>query len=1567
MSTITRMRRMIGIAVLTGMAAGGSAWAGAVTGVSAIGAGDYQSLLVMADGTVLACGQNDYGQIGDGTSGTNRYTLVQTVGLSGVTNIAGGGSHTVALKSNGSVWTWGQNWYGQLGTGTVHRTVPVQVSGLSSGVSAIDAGSSHSVALKSNGAVWAWGNNGSGRLGDGTTTTRWTPVQVSGLSSGVTAIAAGDSHTVALKADGSVWAWGYNVYGQLGNGTNTASYVPVQVSGLSSGVTAIAAGGNHNVALKDDGTLWAWGFNMYGQLGDGTNINRRTPVQVSVLTNGVTAIAAGNTHTLALKADGSLWAWGDNAWYQLGDGSTTTRRTPVQVSGITGVGAIAAGTWHTLALKSDSTVWVWGFNSAGQLGNGTTTSTNRPTQMQIAENNPPIAYDFRVFCLPNTTVTNPPAYSDVDAGGTWTAVVVSNAAHGTVTGGANLIYTPNPGYQGEDSFKYLVNDGETNSNVATGRVMVRAHGDPAGMLVDIVVNATLYTALSNEVQRLRSDLTNEGYTAIITPLASGTSAQALWTHLNSVNQTNPLVGALLVGNVAKYAPGGKYSDMFYWNMRAWQSSGHVSVHDIWVGRITITDYTYGSEIELVRRALEANHYYRTGQSRLPHSAYVHVGSDWGGDAQAQAEANTATQVWKNAYVDPRSDSTLNGVDGSDLICELSHGLEDHYNAGMNIGKVHLNLVQSRAMFCSSCRAGYPNGVVNHQLFSRRGGNIFSLGGSTDIGGGNYSIFNINPMWDSSGDRARFVSSMAAGEQWGTALLQNFPIADEDWDTGVSVSIFYGDLSMRPLTTPSNAMPVVTSLAVDMSPAALGVPATFSISVVDPDGAGEKSPHVPFRHQVEWFVNGYDYGRNNPTYTTDDSQGSGWTNQAHSYTTPGVYTVRALVMDEWRAVAWKETTVAATEEATVAYDFFEGGVASAGWNTAWINKVNMTIANDSANAYEGAFAMNVKNAGTATRGLNMTGVTGAKIRFHWKAKNFDAGETAKLEVYDGAWHTVFTVNDGQDNNVYQAAEIDLSSFAMVSNFQIRFSTQCNANDEILYIDSLRVLSGGVGNSAPSCALTAPTNGATFTAPATIALTATASDTDGTITNVAFFNGATKLGEDTTSPYAFTWTNVAVGAYTLTAKATDNDGAVTTSAGVDITVTTAGSNQPPVITEGASVPVTMSEDGAPTPFSLTLHATDENGDPLTWSITTAAAHGTATASGTGTSKVIGYTPDANYNGSDSFVVQVSDGRGGTDTITVNVTIQAVNDAPICTWIVPEDGDIFTAPASINLVGEASDIDGTITNVALFNGATKLSESGSSPCSYNWVNIGVGGYTLILRATDNNGATTTSEVNITVIPPTYTVDYDANGATGGSVPESQTKTNGVALTLACNCGNLVRTGYTFAGWNTAANGSGASYAEGASYTAEADVTLYARWNQNPTCALTAPANGASFTAPASITLTANASDTDGTVAKVEFFNGATKLGEDTTSPYQYDWTGVVAGAYTLTAKATDNGGAVTTSAGVNVTVSGAGGGVSATGGTVTNYTLNGTNWTAHIFTNSGTFTVTSGGNVEYLIVGG
>ncbi|MEX0325390.1 MAG: hypothetical protein AB3N33_04810 [Puniceicoccaceae bacterium] len=334
------------------------------------------TLYLKGDGTVWATGYNLYGQLGDGTN-VDKSTPFQIPGLTDVVSVTAGLRHSLFVKGDGTVWAAGWNLGGQLGDGTTtDRSTPVQVIGLTDIVKAT-AAANHSLFLKRDGTVWASGFNLTGQLGDGTTTDRYTPVQVSGLTD-IVDIAVGQGHSMFLTSDGTVWATGRNLLGQYGDGTTTESLVPVEVTGLS-GVVAIAAGGNHTLFLMNDGTVWAAGSNSVGELGDGTEIDRPTPVQVSGLSDVVAISAAPNFgHSLFLKRDGTAWATGYNLSGQIGDSTTDNRTAPFQV--LDEVVEIIAGTNHSTFVRRDGSVWSTGFNGTGQFGNGTTTDALIPIQ-----------------------------------------------------------------------------------------------------------------------------------------------------------------------------------------------------------------------------------------------------------------------------------------------------------------------------------------------------------------------------------------------------------------------------------------------------------------------------------------------------------------------------------------------------------------------------------------------------------------------------------------------------------------------------------------------------------------------------------------------------------------------------------------------------------------------------------------------------------------------------------------------------------------------------------------------------------------------------------------------------------------------------------------------------------------------------------------------------------------------------------------------------------------------------------------------------------------------------------
>ena len=367
-------------------------------------------------GTVWAWGSNTRGFLGDGTT-IDRYTPVQVQGLDNVIAISVGDAHSLALKSNGTVWAWGANFTGRLGDGTTtDRYAPVQVQGLDS-VIAISAGN-HSLALKSDGTVWAWGRNFWGQLGDGTTTDRYTPVQVQGLNE-VAAIATDANYSMALKHDGTVWVWGYNFGGGLGGNLQLPQRTPAQVSGLSN-ISSIVTGYGSFFAISD-GLFWAWGWNDQGALGInlGGNCCIKFPSQIGSWPSPITTMAAGGPYSLGLARNGTVWAAGANFNGEIGNGTSEFGPyfTPLQVQGLSDITAVAAGS-HSMALKSDGTVWAWGGNYFGNLGDVTT--TNRYTPVQVQGLNGVTAIDtgtwFSVALISSQPSNQPPT---ADAGGSY--------------------------------------------------------------------------------------------------------------------------------------------------------------------------------------------------------------------------------------------------------------------------------------------------------------------------------------------------------------------------------------------------------------------------------------------------------------------------------------------------------------------------------------------------------------------------------------------------------------------------------------------------------------------------------------------------------------------------------------------------------------------------------------------------------------------------------------------------------------------------------------------------------------------------------------------------------------------------------------------------------------------------------------------------------------------------------------------------------------------------------------------------------------------------------------------
>jgi alpha-tubulin suppressor-like RCC1 family protein len=337
------------------------------TGSTPIAAGAFHSLSVLDDGTVWSIGNNDFGQLGDGTRTATTYTGVRAAGLAEVGAVAAGDNHSLALDVHGTVWAWGSSSFGQLGDETLAESLtPTPVFGRAQ---AVAAGGRHSLALATDGTVWAWGANESGQLGSGGTTNSAEPVPVVNLAN-VKAVAANGDHSLALTADGSVWAWGANGRGQLGNGSTQNSSTPVRISSLT-GMQSVSAGRTHSLAIAGDGAVWSWGANTTGQLGNNSTADSSVPVRVLNIA-GATSVAGGDGFSLALLSDGSTHGWGLNDRYQLGTNDTISTRTPVPVENqdvagqpttlFLGATAIAAGKFHGFAVTSAGRIYEWGIH-----------------------------------------------------------------------------------------------------------------------------------------------------------------------------------------------------------------------------------------------------------------------------------------------------------------------------------------------------------------------------------------------------------------------------------------------------------------------------------------------------------------------------------------------------------------------------------------------------------------------------------------------------------------------------------------------------------------------------------------------------------------------------------------------------------------------------------------------------------------------------------------------------------------------------------------------------------------------------------------------------------------------------------------------------------------------------------------------------------------------------------------------------------------------------------------------------------------------------------------------------
>ena len=334
--------------------------------------GEMHGATITEDGSLYIWGDNYYGQLGDGTNKNGRIYPPTKI-MDNATTVSLGYRHSAAITENGSLYIWGQNDSGELGDGTTtHHHTPTKVM---DSVEMVSLGLYYSAAITEDGSLYTWGANYYGNLGDGTTTNRYAPTKI---MDNVAMVSLGYYHSAAITEDGSLYTWGCNESGQLGDGTATDHYMPTKIM---DNVAMVSLGLYYSAAITEDGSLYTWGSNYRGSLGDGTNknVNIKTPTKIM---DNVAMVSLGDYHGAAITEDGSLYTWGYNEYGQLGDGTTTDRYIPTKI--MDNVAMVSLGELHSAAITENGSLYTWGRNMQGSLGDGTTTDRYTPTPISIS-------------------------------------------------------------------------------------------------------------------------------------------------------------------------------------------------------------------------------------------------------------------------------------------------------------------------------------------------------------------------------------------------------------------------------------------------------------------------------------------------------------------------------------------------------------------------------------------------------------------------------------------------------------------------------------------------------------------------------------------------------------------------------------------------------------------------------------------------------------------------------------------------------------------------------------------------------------------------------------------------------------------------------------------------------------------------------------------------------------------------------------------------------------------------------------------------------------------------------
>jgi VCBS repeat-containing protein len=1240
----TRLDQVLGPLPQSGLTQSALAAPLAATGplqnIVAVSAGGVHTCALNTSGGVQCWGGNTEGQLGDNTV-EQRLMPTAVSGLaSGVAMISAGYGHTCAVTSDGGALCWGDNNGAQIGDNTVEdRLVPTAPTTLSSGVAAISSGAFHTCALTTGGGVKCWGVNDVGQLGADTTPNAFslTPVDVTSLTSGVSTIAVGYFHSCALTSGGGVKCWGSNQFGQLGvTETITRSITPVDVTNLTSGVIAITGGGNHTCALTSGGGVKCWGYNSTGQLGNGgipPFSNSSTPVDVSGLSSGVTAITGGGDHTCALTTEGGVKCWGGDWVHQLGDEVYANSPIPVNVTGLSsGVSKIDAGNYHSCAVLTAGSLKCWGDNAQGQLSNGTTNLFAATPTDVVTNNTSPTAVNDEASTNEDTPVIINILANDTDAENNIvpSSVSITTAAqHGgasinTTTGA--VTYTPVENYFGPDSFVYQVCDTEPLCSSATVNITVNAVNDAP--VANSQPNLSTAEDTPKPITLTGSDVENSPLTfEIVTPPANG-----------SLSGTPPAV---------TYTPNLNFfgDDSFTFRVSDGELTSNIATVNITVNPVNDPPVAIAQSLETA--------------PNTPLNITL-TGSD--------VEGATLTF----AVVSPPAHGALTGTPPN-----LSYLPNNNYKGPDSFTfKVNDGLVDSLPATISI------DVVSGNKLPIANNGSV-TTDEDTQVA---ITLTGSDP------ENAEISFVVVTQPQKGTLLgtppnLTYTPNANANGADSFTFKTNDGELDSQPGTISITITPVNDAPAANNQSVTTAEDTDLAITLTGSDVDGDALTYGVVTQPANGTLSG---DAPNLTYKPNANY-----NGPDSFT----FKVNDGALDS--AAATVSITVTAVNDAPVAN-------AQAVTTDEDTPVVITLTGSDIENSPLTFIVVTQPQHGT----LSGAGAS----RTYTPTANYFGADSFTFKVNDGSADSAVatvtvTVNPVNDAPTAHAKSVSTSVNTPVAITLTGSDVESTALSFALTTQPQHgTLSGTPPNltytpvtdySGPDSFTFTASDGSLISAPATVSITIgevnnppvandqtitlgegqpvtitlTASDEDGdplTYTVLAQPQHGALDSNGATQVYTPAEGYNGLDSFTFRANDGKDDSNVAT-----ISLIITAENSPPVANDAA---VTTAEDAS---VEITLSANDPEGNPLTYTIVDQPANGTLAGSGANRT----YTPNANYNGADSFTFKVSDGQLDSGVATILITVESVNDAPTATG-----QSVSTAedtPVQITLV--AADVDG------------------------------------------------------------------------------------------------------------------------------------------------------------------------------------------------------------------------------------------------------------------------------------